>query len=307
MPIGVGGGREIMGVNFTPEEGTVLYGLLAENSTDIILRTDCSGNLVHGLPTMSALGLLPPAQSAARHLRDLVDPDWADAVENAHLQAIRGRGMEEWVEFLGPPTGSRRRRFAIQIRSLAEPNERVYGAISIVRSLEERRSFEEKLFAAVMTDPLTGLTNRSAFVSMLQHLVDMEVGGWVAMFDIDHFKAINMRFGHAAGDEVLIAFADLVRVVTRKQDIISRIGGESFGILMPRAEAAEAEAICRDIVETLAQSGAAASSGDMTVTASAGVARIGKSLDITITRAELAMAVAKAKGRNRVEVDSKPN
>ena len=85
-----------MGVTFTPDEGSVLYRLLAENSTDIILKTDCAGNLLHGLPTMSRLGLLPPAQSGARHLRDLVDPVCEETVLGAHREALDGQGEDAW-------------------------------------------------------------------------------------------------------------------------------------------------------------------------------------------------------------------
>ena len=292
-----------MGVSFTPEEGSVLYRLLAENSTDIILKTDCAGNLLHGLPTMSRLGLLPPAQSGARHLRDLVAPECADQVLAAHRGALNGGGEGDWVEFRARSRGARARWYAIQTRRIVDAAERVCGGISIVRSLDERRSFEERLFAAAMTDPLTGLTNRSAFVSMLGHLVEQRADGWVAMFDIDHFKAINLRYGHSAGDEVLVAFADLVRVLTREADIISRTGGESFGVLLPRTARDEAERVCREIVVTLAESSAAAGGG-LAITVSAGLAAIAGTLDDTIRRTELALAVAKARGRNRVHVDA---
>ena len=292
-----------MGVSFTPEEGSVLFDLLAENSTDIILKTDCAGNLLHGLPTMSRLGLLPPAQSGARHLSDLVDPGCVEDVLAAHREALGGGREGDWVEFLARSRGARARLFAIQTRRIVDAADAVCGGISIVRSLDERRSFEERLFAATMTDPLTGLTNRSAFVAMLGHLVEAQADGWVAMFDIDHFKAINMRYGHSAGDEVLVAFADLIRVLTREADIISRIGGESFGILLPRTAPAEAERVAREIRVTLAESSAAAGGG-LAITVSGGLARIAGTLDDTIRRAELALAVAKARGRNRLHVDT---
>jgi len=292
-----------MGVTFTPDEGSVLYRLLAENSTDIILKTDCAGNLLHGLPTMSRLGLLPPAQSGARHLRDLVDPVCEETVLGAHREALDGHGEDNWIEFLARSRGQRKRWFAIRTRRIVDAEDCVCGGISIVRSLEERRSFEEKLFAAAMTDPLTGLTNRSAFVSMLQHLVEQNVDGCLAMFDIDHFKAINMRYGHSAGDEVLVAFADLMRALTREADIISRTGGESFGVLLPRTALSECERICREIVVTLSESSGAAGDGGLKITVSGGLAAIAESLDDTIRRAELALAMAKARGRNRLQLD----
>lgn len=291
-----------MGVTFTPEEGGVLYRLLAESSTDVILKTDCEGNILHGVPTMSRLGLVPPAQSGARHLLDLVDPDWADAVGRAHRAAITGRRDSAWIEFPGRTDRAAKRWFAIQTRCVVDADEVITGGISIVRSIEERRSLEEKLFAAVMTDPLTGLTNRSAFIAMLQHLAAESTPGFLAMFDIDHFRSINLRYGHAAGDEVLVAFADLLRALTRERDIISRTGGESFGVILPGASLAQAERVAREIVVTLAES-SSAPGALLQLTVSAGLAPLCPSLDDTIKRAELALAVAKARGRNRVQVD----
>jgi GGDEF domain-containing protein len=87
-----------------------------------------------------------------------------------------------------------------------------------MRSIDERRCLEEQLFTAAMTDPLTGLTNRQAFIAMLQHLVDQRIDGCLAVFDIDHFRAINMQYGQFAGDDVLVVFAELVRDMMRKQE-----------------------------------------------------------------------------------------
>lgn len=162
---------------------------------------------------------------------------------------------------------------------------------------------QEQIFAAAMTDPLTGLTNRKAFIAMLQHLVDTRVGGCLALFDIDHFKTINMKYGQAVGDEVLVVFADLLRTLMRSEDTISRIGSESIGILLPRARADQAEAICARVVTTLSEVRQTAGSQRLAITASAGVARIEGSLDDTLKRAELALFFAKAKGRNRLEMD----
>ena len=233
----------------------------------------------------------------------MVHPAYAAAVRAAHDSAIELGRDSDWVEFPASTEGARERWFAIRARPLLGSDGRVEGAVCIVRSISERRSFEERLFAAAMTDPLTGLTNRSAFVAMLQHLIDADTGGCVAMFDIDHFKAINLRHGHSAGDAVLAAFADLLRAVTRKDDILSRIGGESFGVLLPDARPDHAAAICEGVILAWAEAGAGGGGEGMAITASAGVAPISATLDSTMKAVEVALTLAKARGRNRVEVD----
>ena len=292
-----------MGVNFTPEEGSTLYRLWAENTNDIILRTDCSGHIVSASPALERWPFAGVNGLFGRHILDLVHPSRGAAVMSEHEAAIAGRQDGGWVEFPARTSDHHERWFEIQSRCLIDDGGAIHGAVSIMRSIQERRTFEERLFVAAMTDTLTGLTNRSAFVSMLQHLVETQIGGWLAMFDIDHFKAINMRYGHAVGDQLLVAFSELVRAFTRSDDIISRIGGESFGILLPCAPFDHAEAICRGIVAALAETSGVSGGDCLPITVSAGLARIGASLDQTIRAAELALTVAKAKGRNRLEVD----
>ena len=299
-----------MGVNFTPQENCVLFALLEENETDILIKTDRDGFIVEAAPTLDRIGLSLVGGPIGRHLLDFVDPSGAEAVRVAHSAAIAGRPGGSRVEFAARGDDGRCRWFELRTRHLADERDRIYGAVSIMRCIEERRSFESRLFAATMTDPLTGLTNRRAFVAMLRHLVAHGALGSVAMLDLDHFRALNLRHGQAAGDEVLAGFAQLLRTLTRADDIISRIGGESFAVLMPDATPEVAGALCREIVQTLARIGQApevlgvgANAGDCApITASAGVARIGDTLDETIKTAELALTIAKAKGRNRVEV-----
>lgn len=292
-----------MGVTFSLKERSALFRLLAENTTDIILKTDCEGFIVHASPALERLGMALPGLLIGPHILDLVHPSCLDVVRAALDAAVSGQQSATWAEFLALTTDQRERWFEIQLRRLVDDSGAVYGALGIMRSVEERRVFEDKLFAATMTDPLTGLTNRRAFIAMLQHLVGKKVDGCLAIFDIDHFKAINMQHGQSVGDQVLVVFADLVRSLMRSDDIISRIGGESLGVLLPRATPDQAEAICKRIVTTLSERRREAGADNIAITASAGLARIATSLDDTIRRAELALFFAKAQGRNRLEID----
>lgn len=292
-----------MEIKFTPRDTSVLYRLLAEDTTDIILKTDRKGYILHASPGIGRLGLPLTGQLIGHHLVDLVHPSFAAAIKSEHDTAIAGRQGGRWIEVPAVTRTGEERWFEIQIRGLMDDDDRISGAISVMRSIEERRALEEQLFAAAMTDPLTGLTNRKAFIAMLQHLVDHGIGGCLALFDIDHFKTINMQYGQSVGDEVLVAFSDLLRAMMRSDDIVSRIGSESLGVLLPRAGPDQAEAICARVITALSEIRQMAGSNGLSITASAGVARIDGSLDDTFKRAELALFFAKAKGRNRLEMD----
>jgi diguanylate cyclase (GGDEF)-like protein/PAS domain S-box-containing protein len=292
-----------MKVKFTPKDTSVLYRLLAEGTTDIILKTDRKGYILHASPGIRRLGLQLTEELIGHHIVDLVHPSAAAAVKAEHETAIAGGQGGRWIEVPALTTAGEERWFEIQIRGLADDDDQISGAISVMRSIEERRALEEQLFAAAMTDPLTGLTNRKAFIEMLRHLVDHRVGGCLALFDIDHFKTINMQYGQSIGDEVLVVFSDLLRAMMRSDDIISRVGGESIGVLLPKARPDEAEAICARVIAALSEIRQTAGSKGLAITASAGVARIEGSLDDTVKRAELALFFAKAKGRNRLEMD----
>ena len=292
-----------MGVIFDTQESYALYELMSENTSDIILKTDCRGFILHASPAIELLGLFLPNMLIGPHLVDLVDPSYAIDVKAEHDAAIGGRRNASWFEFPAVTSENHQRWFEIQIRPLTDARERTYGALSVMRSIEAMRSLEEQLFTVAMTDPLTGLANRKAFIAMLQHLLDDRIDGCLAVFDIDYLRAINMRYGQFVGDDVLIVFSDLVRSMTRSTDIISRIGGESLGILLPGTTPSHAKAICQHIIDTLSEISRTTGQDNIPITASAGIARIGVSVDNTIKRSELALFMAKAKGRNRLEME----
>lgn len=292
-----------MGINFTPEESYALYELLAENTSDIILKTDCEGYISYASPALDRPEIGLPRKLAGFHIRDLVDPSCAEAITIEHDAVVQGRKRQSWIEFPAA-TGNRRACwFELRMRRLVTRQNRVAGTINVMRSIQERVTFEEKLFVAAMTDPLTGLANRSAFISMLQHLVDTACNGCVAIVSIDYFRAMNMRHGQSFGDEVLVVFSELLRTLMRSDDIIARIGGESLAVLLPDASVAQARAMCQRIVGTLSDIRGTIGRDGTPITASIGLSPIRATLDETMTRAEMALFLAKAKGRNRLEID----
>lgn len=292
-----------MGMNFTVQESSALYGLLAETTSDIILKTNREGLILHASPGIGKLGIRPLPEPMGPHLLDLVAETGRGVVSRALKAAIAGEQPDRWVEFPAITADARESWFEMQIRPLRNDDGTVYGALAVMRSIDERRELRDQLFAATYTDPLTRLTNRAAFISMLEHMIASGMEGCLAMFSIDFFRTINMKYGQTTGDDVLRVFADLLREILRSDDIISRIGSERFAVLLPRTTPEQAQAICSRVVSTLADLRQKIGESRFAITTSGSVARISDSLDSTIERAELALFCAKAKGRNRLEME----
>lgn len=169
----------------------------------------------------------------------------------------------------------------------------------------ERTRLETHFRELANIDTLTGLPNRRSFLDKAQtELARASLTGTplsLLMLDIDHFKAINDRFGHAGGDASLIVFCMACRLALREQDVLGRIGGEEFAVLLTDTDIAGAVATAERLragVETL---GADAVEARL-LTVSVGVAGLmeGESLDQLLNRADRALYTAKMEGRNRV-------
>jgi diguanylate cyclase (GGDEF)-like protein len=165
----------------------------------------------------------------------------------------------------------------------------------VMREIELRRQIDQ--------DWLTGATSRMAFHGTLEKLVErtapLSIG--LISFDIDHFKQINDRFGHMAGDRVLIEVVDVCRGILRDGDIISRTGGEEFAVLLPGATAKSALAVAERLRQAIESSRPPEVDG--LVTASFGVTMLEPSdigLADPMRRADEALYRSKANGRNQV-------
>jgi diguanylate cyclase (GGDEF)-like protein len=164
-----------------------------------------------------------------------------------------------------------------------------------------------KLLQISNTDPLTGLRNRR-FITEHEgaYVGDHARTGrslTVAIIDLDHFKFINDAYGHSAGDEVLIAFANLARGVLRHGDVIARWGGEEFIVIFPNTAQGKAVDALERLQCALAP-GIGTAAALVPVSFSAGVAsfRGTESLQTIVRRADNALYRAKELGRNRVEL-----
>jgi diguanylate cyclase (GGDEF)-like protein len=154
-------------------------------------------------------------------------------------------------------------------------------------------------------DELTGLLNRRSLIALMEQerLRAMRHGRAlsVAMLDLDHFKAINDRLGHQAGDETLKTFARNTRSVTRKTDRLGRYGGEEFLLMLVDTNAQDAWVAVERIRQALVAAGWSHIAPDFNVTFSCGIASLQgeETIDATIKRADDALYRAKQDGRNR--------
>ena len=291
-----------MGVEFTVRERSALHRLMADTSNaNIVIKSDARGFILCATPAIAQIGYDLSALLIGPHVRDLGHLNYAQAIEAAHHAALTGPDRSQWLEFPCPGDSGRQAWYEVRMRGLQDPRGRSYGVLSVLRCITERKRLEDRLFAAEMTDPLTRLTNRIAFTAMLDHMVTGRHEGSLALFDLDRFFALNLRYGPSACDNLICASADLLRAMTRREDIISRVDGERFALLMPDLSLDQAAELCQPIVEAFAAAGTPVLGKEFPVTITAGVSPILLSTDYTLKRAEIALLVAKSKGRSRVE------
>lgn len=189
--------------------------------------------------------------------------------------------------------------------------------VSVALSIRLLRQERDTANAAATADPLTGLLNRRGFQQTAEILLQTPAEGrWcLALLDLDRFKAINDTFGHGAGDQVLVDFAELLRDVCREQDMVCRMGGEEFAILFAAPAAADALERCDRLRARFSEEPSISDDKLITHNVSVGLATHDTSiagpasLERLLRRADSALYRAKRAGRNRVilcEEDEKP-
>ena len=189
---------------------------------------------------------------------------------------------------------------------LAHPDDPAYCLL--LRDITDKREASEAQRKASNCDPLTGIANRRTFFEAAE--LELERGKRapralsMILFDADNFKRINDQHGHPVGDLVLCHLAGLLSDLFRQVDVVARVGGEAFAVLLPSTDVAGALAVA-DRLRQAVQSHALVVDGvPIPVTVSGGVATLddpGIGLDGLMKRADQALYAAKAAGRNRIE------
>jgi len=179
--------------------------------------------------------------------------------------------------------------------------------MAVVVDITARKELEAHLQQLASTDPLTGLANRGSFFALaaeeLKRTQRYRRPLAVVMLDIDHFKDINDSFGHEAGDVALRAFAALCRSLLREPDVMGRIGGEEFALLLPETTRESAKVLAERLRAAVAELRLPGLCASMTV--SIGISEVlpeETALSQALSRADQALYAAKRAGRNRIAI-----
>ncbi|KAF1857649.1 hypothetical protein Lal_00013117 [Lupinus albus] len=259
-------------IQFVNPAATILFGHAAE---DLIGRT---------------IDLLLPCQ-----VSDLQDPGYfarhgmGERAGVRELMARHRSGVEFPVE--------------LTLGASHSDGETIY--VGVLRDIRERKLQEERLWELANLDPLTGLLNRRAFMergtALLEEVWRQGQPVSVLMIDADHFKSINDGFGHQAGDDVLRMLADILQTAVRSGDLLGRLGGEEFAIILPGADGPDADRIAERLLADVRQARVPVPGRMLAITISIGISvmRRRSTLDDLLATADQALYAAKTAGRDR--------
>jgi diguanylate cyclase (GGDEF)-like protein len=187
----------------------------------------------------------------------------------------------------------------------------ISDAFILLAMAKERTELRHR--TAAMVDPLTGVANRRSFLQDAALIAKRHIGNprptAVLLIDLDHFKSINDRFGHAVGDSVLAIFAEAARKSMRGSDLIGRMGGEEFAAILVETSRDKASEVAERIRASFAHMAQEVDGYRVEATVSIGLVHcLERTLDIAelLTRADHALYYAKERGRNRIEIAANP-
>lgn len=281
---------------------------LVETSPDGVVMTDRRGVIRYvSLQVLSLFGCESQANMIGRKAIDLVAPEYRDDVRRYFVTLLRV-GKSSSQEFMALRRGSQPFWMETNGERMLDDAGQVSGVFFISRDISDRKRLSAELENLAHTDSLTGLPNRRRFLEQLtietQRCARYAHSMAVMELDLDLFKAVNDLYGHAAGDQTLKLFANLIRDRLRHSDFACRFGGEEFMVALPEANAAEARMVAERIRRDLEASSIEYDGAHFRITVSVGLAEFepGDSPDALIKRTDEALYRAKQRGRNRVEI-----
>lgn len=226
--------------------------------------------------------------------------DWVAVLRSLKQSA---KSFRSWQQEFEITTHGSRKWLLGRAKTRLMPNGEV-ACTGVLLDITDRKQLEAQLEEAALTDSLTGLKNRRHFERALQASAERHerLGRPYSLMivDIDHFKKLNDRYGHDAGDDTLRHLSDILRLRAREVDCVARWGGEEFAVLMPDTGLEFAAAMANELRRQVADSASPVSG--LTISIGVGEARKGEEPNALFRRVDAALYRAKANGRNRVEL-----
>jgi len=287
------------------QDSEARYRAIAEHSGDVVLIIGVDGIIHYASPSAAEqIGCAPEllvGQSAA----NLVDPQDRAIVIATHRRALAQPGVNHKVEFRPLVSDGDMQWCEMVSRAVVDERGKPSGVVSMIRDMSRHKARQHALQQVAARDSLTGADSRRAFLDKLEAEIlraRQGVRSCLLLIDIDHFKAVNDRFGHGAGDRVLSAFVERLRPGLRGIDSIGRLGGEEFAILLADSDIDRASMICERLRARMVDPIAVAEAGGeaIAITFSAGLVELdGESTrSAMLEAADKALYRAKHSGRN---------
>jgi len=281
------------------------FRLLAETSTDTIVRGNLEGTRLYISPSVRTLLGYEPEELIGRKASELVHPDDA-ASFGAMMGEVRAGRLDVYVaEMRQRHKNGHWVWMEAAIRLTRDPATGApNGYVTSVRDIARRKELEAKLAHLASYDLLTGLPNRALFTHQLDEAFealgkDARRGFSLLYMDLDRFKQVNDTLGHQAGDAVLRDAAARFQAMLRSGDIVARLGGDEFTIIL-RAHRQEAEMLAKRLIAAI-QAPFQLDPGPVNIGLSIGIAQApqdGAEPDALLSAADAALYAAKAAGRN---------
>jgi diguanylate cyclase (GGDEF)-like protein/PAS domain S-box-containing protein len=282
---------------------------MVQYSSDLITLVGVDLRISYESPAVASVLGRTPEQVIGRFVTDFVHPDDAPNLQAQFIKVLTGglRAKSTFEYRAAHPNGEWRTIDTVMNNLLDEPD---IGAIVLNgRDVTERRALERELNHQAFHDTLTGLANRALFLDRLAHAMDRgdRLADPVAVLflDLDDFKTVNDSLGHPAGDRLLVAVADRIRLATRPGDTVARFGGDEFAILVESGSMPAAAEVLAERVTGALEPPFHVLSNEVSMRASIGIAlgqRPRETPDDLLRDADLAMYLAKHNGKGRFEM-----
>ncbi|WP_394788088.1 diguanylate cyclase [Rhodoferax sp.] len=290
--------------------GITDYALVSLDAQGCVVEWNASIGRVTGFSADAVLGqpfsIFYPADAITPdrlrdRLREADDNGWS--LDDGWR--IKADGQRFWGSAMVAPLRERTELSASATAPAPHPGEPAYCLV--IRDISDKREANERLRQATACDHLTGIANRRAFFEAanleLERASRSPRQTSLILFDVDFFKQVNDSYGHPAGDAVLRQLATLLTATFRQVDVVARVGGEEFAVLLPSTSLEAATAVANRLREAVAAQTVQVDGTAIHYTLSGGVATLSdpaNGLDALMKQADRALYAAKAAGRNRI-------
>ncbi|MBW3562177.1 MAG: EAL domain-containing protein [Actinobacteria bacterium] len=284
------------------------FGMLVQHSSDVILIVDDRARITYISPSVERVFGWRAEEVEGMRFLDLVHPEDLPQLTTFAAEVAGEPGLMPLVECrLRAKDGTWRHVESVGNNLLHDPSLR--GFVLNTRDVTDRKSLESQLEYRAFHDELTRLANRALFTDRVEHavarVVDRRAEPIAVLFlDLDGFKNVNDRLGHATGDELLVQVADRLRTCLRDADTAARLGGDEFAVLLEdMADESGPARVAERILKTLRQPFDVAGT-EVTIDASIGIAAAtgGETAEDVLRNADIAMYTAKGSGKGRYDI-----